>query len=433
VRTISIGTSEKFGVWGTEFGGFPKRQATEGSNTLVTQRDVCLSRDERLDITIIVRLHCKAAYLPQDKYTSLSIVVFHFCDSTPLLHHISFRTLSWHPCTKLQSCSFIQWSAQAIRYTLTQTDQTQPLQVEVNYKKAENFIRAAALQGANLAVLPEYHLAGWVPNEPKFREAAARWQTYLDKYCALAKELEICIVPGTIVELHTDTSIDKTGIVEGEENEAGERLLNVAYFIDDKGNVAGKYVKKNLWGSTERGHLTSSARDPHPVFDTPLGKVGMLICWDLAFPEAFREMIVQGAKIIIVPTFWLHTDCTAEGLSHNPASEALFLNSIITSRCFENTCGEYDRATTNECRLTILAVVFCNAGGPSGGGYCGLSQVCAPYVGPIVKMGSYAEGMAVGDLDMQIMEDAEANYQVRADLTRDGWHYDYRHSSVDRQ
>lgn len=81
-------------------------------------------------------------------------------------------------------------------------------------------------------------------------------------------------------------------------------MLNVAYFIDTKGEILGKYVKKNLWGDVERLHLTSSTKDLHPVFDTPFGKVGMLICWDLAFPEAFREMIMQGAKIFIIPTFW---------------------------------------------------------------------------------------------------------------------------------
>jgi predicted amidohydrolase len=53
----------------------------------------------------------------------------------------------------------------------------------------------------------------------------------------------------------------------------------------------------------ERPHLSSSQHDPHLVFDTPIGRVGMLICWDLAFPEAFRELIAQGAKIIIIPTF----------------------------------------------------------------------------------------------------------------------------------
>jgi len=288
-----------------------------------------------------------------------------------------------------------------------------PLQVENNYKKAEEFIRSAAKQEAQLAVLPEYHLTNWLPNEPNFRDACAPWKTYLDKYCALAKECNICIVPGTIVELHKDTTHDSTGVKAGEENEAGERLLNVAYFIDNNGEIVGKYVKKNLWGDIERLHLTSSARDAHPVFDTPLGKVGMLVCWDLAFPEAFREMISSGAKLIIIPTFWTLKDCSEAGLARNPSSEALFLDSILVSRCFENTC----------------AIIFANAGGPPGKGYAGLSQVCAPYVGALTRLGSSAEGMSVVDLDMQIVEDAEANYQVRADLERDDWHYDYRHGN----
>ena len=72
--------------------------------------------------------------------------------------------------------------------------------------------------------------------------------------------------------------------------------------------------------------------------------------------------------------------------------------------------------------------MFANAGGPPGKGYAGLSQVCAPYVGALTRLGSCAEGMSVVDLDMQIVEDAEANYQVRADMARDGWHYDYRHN-----
>jgi len=75
------------------------------------------------------------------------------------------------------------------------------------------------------------------------------------------------------------------------------------------------------------------------------------------------------------------------------------------------------------------AIVFANAGGPPGKGYCGLSQICAPFVGPLTRLGSSAEGMSVCDLDMQMVEDAEANYQVRADMARDGWHYDYRHGA----
>lgn len=77
---------------------------------------------------------------------------------------------------------------------------------------------------------------------------------------------------------------------------------------------------------------------------------------------------------------------------------------------------------------TGSAVVFSNAGGPSSKGYAGLSQICVPYAGPIAKLEGSEEGIALADVDMQIVEDAEENYQVRADLARLDWHYDYRHS-----
>jgi predicted amidohydrolase len=138
----------------------------------------------------------------------------------------------------------------------------------------------------------------------------------------------------------------------------------------------------------------------------------MLICWDLAFPEAFRELVAGGAKMIIIPTFWNLSDCTEKGLAHNARSEALFLESTLVSRCFENTC----------------MVVFANAGGPKGkitkGSYAGLSQVAVPFKGALGKMGD-EEGMSVVEFDMQILEDAEENYKVREDMGREGWHYDY--------
>jgi predicted amidohydrolase len=201
------------------------------------------------------------------------------------------------------------------------------MQQEENYEKAANFIRSAAQQGAELAVLPEYHLLNWVPDDPGFKEGCSHWQHYLQKYQDLAKECNINIVPGTIIELH-------------DQGTPNERLLNVAYFIDNTGKIIGKYVKKNLWGAIERNHLTSSSMEPHVAFETPLGKVGMLICWDLGFPEAFRELISQGAKLIIIPTFWTLNDCSKEGLAINPTAEALFVDSTLTSRCFENTCGK---------------------------------------------------------------------------------------------
>lgn len=73
-------------------------------------------------------------------------------------------------------------------------------------------------------------------------------------------------------------------------------------------------------------------------------------------------------------------------------------------------------------------VVFANVGGPVGegkkGSWAGLSQVAVPFQGALGKLGP-EEGMSIVDVDMEILEEAEHNYKVRADMGSDGWHYDY--------
>ena len=176
------------------------------------------------------------------------------------------------------------------------------------------------------------------------------------------------------------------------------------------------------------------------MYDTPLGPIGLLICWDLSFPEAFRELVAQGAKIIIVPTFCSPfipercrptaksmaigslTDCSEYGLRLNESSEKLFLESTLTARAFENTC----------------AVVFVNAGGPKGatrpGTFAGLSRIAMPFIGArgAETLDTGEEGMSVVDIDMELLEEAEKHYKVREDLAREDWHYVYRHDSTAR-
>ncbi|KAB8234831.1 carbon-nitrogen hydrolase family protein [Aspergillus alliaceus] len=276
------------------------------------------------------------------------------------------------------------------------------LAMEENHQKACSYIREAASKGVHLAVLPEYHLNAFPPHDPLYLPQTSPQITnqYLAAYQSLAQELNLCLVPGTIVENHAaDPS-------------SPPLLYNTAYFISNDGTILSSYRKKNIW-HPERAYLASSGSDPHVAFDTPLGKVGLLICWDLAFPEAFRELIAAGAEMIVVPTFWTKFDASAALRARNPDCEKLFLESMLTARCFENTCG----------------IVFANAAGSAeDDGFLGLSRVTMPGVGVVGTMGS-EEGVCVVDLDMGLIRDAEENYKVRADLGREGWYYSYRHQS----
>ncbi|GLA64115.1 hypothetical protein AtubIFM54640_005283 [Aspergillus tubingensis] len=266
------------------------------------------------------------------------------------------------------------------------------LAIDENHQTACTYIRDAASQGAELAVLPEYHLTGWAPSNPNWTALASQTTPYLEAYQSLARELNICIIPGTIVEHH--------GSSPNEQEQEQPLLYNTAYFISNDGTILGHYRKKNIW-HPERPYLTSSGSDPHEVFDTPIGKVGLLICWDLAFPEAFRELI------------WSKYDASPAALQHNPNSEALFLETTLTARCFENTCG----------------IIFANVARgkeDESDRFLGLSRVCLPIVGTVGAMGD-EEGVMVVDMDMGVVRIAEENYRVREDLAKEGWYYTYRH------
>ncbi|RVX68638.1 hypothetical protein B0A52_07065 [Exophiala mesophila] len=304
-----------------------------------------------------------------------------------------------------------------------------PLDPEHNFATASSHIREAASQGASLAVLPEYHLTSWVPDDPQFAIIAQTAYDYVAKYQELAKELKINIVPGTIV------TVDPSSAAARESNGTGPAstntspaLLNVCPFISYQGELLGSYTKANLW-VPERNVLTSGPEsvrqrahhthavdegppNPHTVIETPLGPVGIIICWDIAFPEACRSLVRQGAKIIIVPTFWTRDDLTPEARNYGPDVDTQFLQAAVITRSFENTC----------------AIIFCNIGGPAEEGYAGLSQVVLPLVGTVSgSFGGPEPGMRIVDVDMRAVDVAEENYKIREDLARSDWHYGYSH------
>ena len=88
-------------------------------------------------------------------------------------------------------------------------------------------------------------------------------------------------------------------IVAGIMERSGPVLYNTAVLIDRDGNLAGKYRKVALPREEIEGGVTPG--NSTPVFDTEFGRIGMMICWDLQFPEVARQLAMQGAEVIFMP------------------------------------------------------------------------------------------------------------------------------------
>ena len=101
---------------------------------------------------------------------------------------------------------------------------------------------------------------------------------------ALAKELSVHIVYGFV-----------------EKAEQGGRIVyyNSAALIDDRGTEVGRYRKAHLVEGMETAAFEKG--DAFPVFDTAIGRIGIMICWDSMFPEVARMLALGGAELIIVP------------------------------------------------------------------------------------------------------------------------------------
>ena len=88
-------------------------------------------------------------------------------------------------------------------------------------------------------------------------------------------------------------------IVAGIYEKEGEVLYNTAILIGRDGKMVGKYRKTHLPREEWEAGITPG--DEYPVFDTDFGKVGLIICWDVQFPEPSRAMARKGAEVLLLP------------------------------------------------------------------------------------------------------------------------------------
>jgi 5-aminopentanamidase len=155
-----------------------------------------------------------------------------------------------------------------------------------NARAAESAVHDAAARGAQFVVLPELSDTGYVfagPAEARALAAPAADSPTLRRWRCLADELGI-VIAGGFCELS-----------------AGDRLYNSAALVDGSGTRA-LYRKAHLW-DTEKLIFTPGDATP-PVTDLGFGRVGLMICYDLEFPEWVRLAALARADVIAAPVNW---------------------------------------------------------------------------------------------------------------------------------
>ncbi len=156
---------------------------------------------------------------------------------------------------------------------------------EANVRMARSAIETAAAEGARLIVFPEASLTGYV-----FHDKESARQAALDEG---GPEL-IQVADGC-------RAADAWAIV-GAIERVGDLLHNSLFLVGPDG-VAGRYRKLHtLCLGVDR--FTTPGTEPPPVFDTPLGRIGLNICYDGTFPEMARALKLGGAQLIVLPTNW---------------------------------------------------------------------------------------------------------------------------------
>lgn len=113
------------------------------------------------------------------------------------------------------------------------------------------------------------------------------------------------------------------------------KLYNTVIIIDRLGKIVGDYKKINLMGESSNINPGKKIR----VFDTDFAKIGVALCWDLAFPRMFREMKKKGAEIIFCPANWKYEAYAYSSRKYedeNRKKEMEILKSLVMTRSFEN-------------------------------------------------------------------------------------------------
>lgn len=199
---------------------------------------------------------------------------------------------------------------------------------EINLRKAGQMVREAAGRGAQLVVLPEMFQCPYANKFFPLYAEKGQGESYR-RLSAMARDNGVTLVGGSIPELVREA---------GENGEMVDRFYNTSYIFGPDGQLLGRHRKVHLFDVDVPGGIrfmeseTLTAGEEITVVDTPVGRIGVGICFDIRFAEMFREMACAGAQILCVPA--------AFNMTTGPAHwELSFRMRAVDNQCFLAGCS----------------------------------------------------------------------------------------------
>ncbi len=162
-----------------------------------------------------------------------------------------------------------------------------------NLKKILRYISQAAQRGAKLCAFPEFMMC-YTPSSQSAADLAS-----------IAEKIDGEFVL-SISEEAKRNSIQVIGTLY-EKSPKPNRVYDTSFLIDKNGKVVSTYRKIHLYdalGFKESAKLYAGSSIAKPV-KTSVGKMGMMICYDLRFPEMSRMLASSGSEILVVPSAWV--------------------------------------------------------------------------------------------------------------------------------
>jgi predicted amidohydrolase len=228
---------------------------------------------------------------------------------------------------------------------------------EDNLKKIISYISKASSKNATLCAFPEFMM--FYTNSSQTAKQLAN----------LAETINGNFVT-TIAKAAKENRIQVIGSFY-EKSRKKNRVYDTSFVIDKSGKVISTYRKIHLYdalGFRESDKMTSGSKITKPV-KTSLGKIGMMICYDLRFPEMARSLAVAGSEVLVVPSAWVKGNMKEEHWI-----------TINKTRAIENGC-------------------YVIAPDQVGNIYCGRSLVVDPY-GKILLDMKKKQGIGFVNIDL---------------------------------